>query len=67
MTFCMTGPDAVSEEMIARLDTALDELAARTDWKVLHLRSDAGRDRVDRDALLAKLTRGSLGEPEGHR
>jgi enoyl-CoA hydratase/carnithine racemase len=32
--------NAVSEEMIAQLDATLDELAARTDWKVLHLRSD---------------------------
>jgi enoyl-CoA hydratase len=32
--------NAVSEEMIARIDAALDELAARSDWRVLHLRSD---------------------------
>jgi enoyl-CoA hydratase/carnithine racemase len=32
--------NAVSDEMITRLDATLDNLAARTDWKILHLRSD---------------------------
>jgi len=32
--------NAISEEWIERFDAALDKLAARSDWKVLHLRSD---------------------------
>jgi len=32
--------NAISDDVIALLDAKLDELAARSDWKILHLRSD---------------------------
>jgi enoyl-CoA hydratase/carnithine racemase len=40
LTLSHAPVNAIGEEWIRRFDAALDDLAARSDWKVLHLRSD---------------------------
>jgi enoyl-CoA hydratase/carnithine racemase len=40
LTLSRTPVNAISEEWLRLFDAKLDELASRTDWKVLHLRSD---------------------------
>jgi enoyl-CoA hydratase/carnithine racemase len=40
LTLSRAPVNAISEDWIVRFDGMLDELAARTDWRVLHLRSD---------------------------
>ncbi len=40
LTLSRAPVNAISEEWIARFDGMLDDLAARSDWRVLHLRSD---------------------------
>ncbi|MGA3309223.1 MAG: enoyl-CoA hydratase/isomerase family protein [Xanthobacteraceae bacterium] len=40
LTLSHAPVNAISEEWIARFDAMLDDLAVRSDWRVLHLRSD---------------------------
>lgn len=40
LTLSHAPVNAIGEEWIRRFDAALDDLAARSDWRVLHLRSD---------------------------
>ncbi len=40
LTLCRPPVNAISEEWIREFDRVLDDLAKRSDWKVLHLRSD---------------------------
>ncbi len=40
LTLSRAPVNAISEEWIVRFDGMLDDLAARSDWRVLHLRSD---------------------------
>jgi len=40
LTLSRAPVNAISEEWIARFDAMLDDLAVRSDWRVLHLRSD---------------------------
>ncbi len=40
LTLSRAPVNAISEEWIARFNGILDDLAARSDWRVLHVRSD---------------------------
>ena len=40
LTLSRPPVNAISREWVALFDTQLDELAARSDWSVLHVRSD---------------------------
>ncbi len=40
LTLSRPPVNAISDDLITLFETKLDELAARSDWKVLHLRSD---------------------------
>lgn len=40
LTLCRAPVNAINEMWLVQFDAILDQLAARSDWKVLHLRSD---------------------------
>src|SRR6516162_2663667 len=40
LTLCRPPVNAISEEWVRQFDARIDELISRSDWKVLHIRSD---------------------------
>ena len=40
LTLCRPRVNAISEEWVRQFDARIDELISRSDWKVLHIRSD---------------------------